>query len=243
MRLLAIDTSGSACSAALSIDGVISQRLEHAPRRHGELILSMMDDLLRAQGLAVTDLDALAFAHGPGSFTGLRIAAAVAQGTAFAAELPVIGISTLATLAQGCRRERGASRVLSAFDARMGEVYWGIYVADDQGLMRPMVDDSVCAPEAVPLAPMSGETPWFAAGDGWRAHADVLQRRVGPLLDQGLDLADADRVCESQDILPLAEDAFRRGQVVSAYAALPVYLRNRVASVPPRSEPPGPPLR
>jgi tRNA threonylcarbamoyladenosine biosynthesis protein TsaB len=229
MKLLAIETSGSACSAALVCDGVISERIEDAPRRHAELILAMMDALLRERGLVVADLDALAFGRGPGSFTGLRIATAVIQGAAFAADLPVVGVSTLATLAQGCLRVHETGQVLCAFDARMGELYWGVYQADDAGLMRPLFDDSVCAPEDIALPSM--QAAWFGAGSGWSLYREQLMRRLGSRLGDAVTGIDAEGVCQARDILPLAADAYRRGETVCATRALPVYLRNQVATV------------
>ena len=224
MKLLAIDTSGTACSAALLHDGVITQRLERAPRRHGELILSMMDALLTDAGLSAGDLDALAFGCGPGSFTGLRIAAAVVQGVAFGAALDVVSVSTLAALAQGCRRRDGADRALCAFDARMGEVYWGVYAVDDGGLMRPLCGDMVCAPEAV-WVPDDGE--WCGIGSGWSVHREALIDRI----NTAVRLPDVDRECEARDIAVLAADAFERGASLTPEQAVPVYLRNQVTAV------------
>lgn len=241
MKLLAIDTSGTLCSAALVSDGSLSQRLEQAPRRQGALILSMIDALLREAELVPRDLDALAFGRGPGSFTGLRIAAAVIQGVAFGAGLPVVGISTLAALAQGCRRSTGAERALCAFDARMGEVYWGAYQADEAGLMRPLCADRVCAPDAVWLPEIGANTDaeteaktdtttggWCAVGSGWSAYHDPLMLRVGRAVGQ----VHAGRDCEARDIAVLAADAFAHGLAVPPEQALPVYLRNQVAAVP-----------
>jgi tRNA threonylcarbamoyladenosine biosynthesis protein TsaB len=241
VKLLAIDTSGALCSAALFRDGALSQRLEQAPRRHGELILSMIDALLNEAELAPRDLDALAFGRGPGSFTGLRIAVAVIQGVAFGAGLPVVGVSTLAALAQGCRRSSGADRALCAFDARMGEVYWGAYQADEVGLMRPLYADRVCAPDAVWLPANDAKTQpktgaetdaktggWCAVGSGWSAYHELLMLRVGG----AVGLVHDGRDCEAQDIAVLAADAFAQGLAVPAEQALPVYLRNQVTAVP-----------
>lgn len=227
VRLLALDTSSAHCSAALLLDGEVAQRLEPAQRRHGELILAMMEGLLAAAGLRPVDVDAYAFAHGPGSFTGLRIAAAVVQGAALAADRPVVGVSTLAALAQGCRREGGAERVLCALDARMGEVYFGAYAADARGLMRPLGEDRVCPP-SMAVAPGAGARvgPWRAAGSGWAAHGDALRAACGC----ALAAIDAERPCEARDVAVLAADAFAAGQAVDAADAVPVYLRDRVTS-------------
>jgi tRNA threonylcarbamoyladenosine biosynthesis protein TsaB len=223
VKLLAIDTSAAACSAALLRDGQITQRVEEAPRRHGELILSMMDGLLRDADLSPAELDALAFGVGPGSFTGLRIAAAVIQGVAYAAGLPVVPVSTLAALAQGGHRRHGAGQVLCALDARMDEVYFGAYRVDRLGLMRPACEDMVAAPDAV-WRPEAGG--WLAVGPGWDAYPGPLQARLGDRVDG----RDPTLYCEAQDILPLAADGLRRGRAVPPEQAVPVYLRNRVTA-------------
>ena len=133
-KLLAIDTSTEACSAALGIGGDVRERYEFAPRQHAELILPMVDALLAEGQIKLKDLDGLAFGRGPGAFTGVRIATGVIQGLAFGAGLPVVPVSSLAALAQGAAP--GHSSIMSAFDARMGEVYWGAFAVDKQGLVR-----------------------------------------------------------------------------------------------------------
>ena len=131
--LLAIETSTPACSAALSIDGVVIERYALAPRQHAVLILPMIESLLLEAGISVAQLDALAFGRGPGSFTGVRIAASVIQGIAFAADLPVLPVSTLATLALGGMRITDKTQVMAALDARKSEIYWGCYTAAEDG--------------------------------------------------------------------------------------------------------------
>jgi tRNA threonylcarbamoyladenosine biosynthesis protein TsaB len=223
LKILAIDTSGEACSAALLSDGAVEQRLSREPRRHGELILAMMDELLAQAGLRLVRLDALAFGRGPGSFTGVRIAAAVIQGAAFGADLPVVPVSTLAALAQGHHRAEGCTRTLPAFDARMGELYWGAYALDEQGLMRAVVEDQVGSPEIVVLPEGGG---WCGSGGGWAAHGDVLRRRLGPRLVA----VDPSALCEARDVVTLAAAAFAAGRFVPAERALPLYLRDRVTA-------------
>jgi tRNA threonylcarbamoyladenosine biosynthesis protein TsaB len=221
VSLLAIDTTEDACSAALLTGDAVEERFEIAPRRHSELILPMMDGLLADAGLRLSDLDALAFGRGPGAFTGLRIAAAVAQGAALGSELPVLPVSSLQALAQGARRVHGADRVLTALDARMGEVYWGAFAADADGIMRAVLDESVCPPDLVAV-PEPGA--WHAAGSGWGAYPEVLAARCGmPVASDGAALVHA------QDVAILAARLFREGAAVPAERALPVYLRNQVA--------------
>ncbi len=225
MKLLAIETATEACSAALWLDGEIHERYQVEPRRHSELILPMMDGLLAEAGLGLQQLDALAFGRGPGSFTGVRIATGVIQGAAFAADLPVVPVSTLAVLAQHCVRRHGAQRVLSAFDARMEEVYWGGYQVDETGLVRLVQAEMVVAPERVPLPQGEG---WYGAGSGWHSYAEALTARLGGQLQ----MVDADLLCHAGDLARLAVDGLARGESVAAADALPVYLRDQVAKKP-----------
>ena len=222
VKLLAIDTAESACSAALLVDGAVLSRMEQAARGHSERILPMMQSLLSEAGCSLNELDALAFGRGPGSFTGLRIAAGVIQGAALGAGLPVVPVSTLRALAQGAFRMHGARQVLSALDARMAEVYWGAYVLGDKGLMQPSIDELVCAPSAVPAA---GKGAWFGAGSGWQAYAQTLEEGAGTNLVQVLP----DMQIDAQDMLHLAAADFAVGRAVEPEHAIPVYLRDNVA--------------
>lgn len=221
MKLLGLDTSGDACSAALLVDGVVSQRLEMQPRRHGELILGMLQGLLGEAGLTLRGLDAVAFGRGPGSFTGVRIAVAVAQGVAFGAGLPTVPVSTLAALAHGECRRSGRRRILAALDARMGEVYWGRYEMGPEGVMVATGEESVCPPELVPLPQGGG---WWGAGPGWSVHEPVLRERIGAALEGVAPEA----ICEAQDIVRLAAVSVGKGELTPPELAQPVYLRDRV---------------
>ena len=222
MKLLAIETASDACSVALLVDESCLERHVIAPRRHAELLLSMIQELLDEAGLALTDLDALAFGRGPGSFTGLRIAAGVIQGLAYGADLPVVPVSSLQALAQGALRENAGNRVLAAFDARLGEVYWGAYEDDGGGFMMVHTDDLAATPEAVPVPHGTG---WLGVGEGWRAYPEILAARVG----DHLRASEPDRVVRALDVATLAKLIHARGDAVSAAAALPVYIRNKVA--------------
>jgi tRNA threonylcarbamoyladenosine biosynthesis protein TsaB len=228
MRILAIDTSQVHCSVALRIGDAVSQRLVAAERRHGELILAMMDGLLADAGLRATELDGFAYAHGPGSFTGLRIGAAVIQGAALASDKPVVGVSTLAALAEGCRRRRGSARVLCALDARMAEVYFGVYAADAQGLMQPLCEDVVAAPASI-QPPDDG--PWALAGSGWSAYPEPLawaRPWGGGGAGEAPGLDEVDQPCEARDVALLAAVAFEAGLARAPEEAVPLYLRDRV---------------
>jgi len=223
LNILAIETSGAACSVALLLGTELRQGLEQEPRRHTELVLAMMDDILAEAGIDLTRLDALAFGRGPGSFTGVRIAASVVQGAAYGADLPVAPVSTLAALAQGCFRSDGSSRVLAALDARMGEVYWGPYRLGAGDLMQAAGAEEVAAPEAVTLPADGG---WSGVGSGWATYGDVLRGHLGTRLPAVMPAVQ----CEARDVAVLAAAEFARGRCVTAERALPVYLRERVTS-------------
>ena len=205
MRILAIDTATEACSAALWNDGNTCAHFELCPREHTQRILPIVQDILTQGGVSLTDLDALAFGRGPGSFTGVRIGIGIAQGLALGAELPMIGVSTLATMAQGAWRKQGASRVLAAIDARMGEVYWAEYQRDAQGVWHGENTEAVLKPEAVQqrLAELEGE--WATVGTGWAAWPDMTQ-------GANVTLSDGDVLLpEAEDMLPIACQLLEQG--------------------------------
>ncbi len=219
--VLAIDTATEACSAALSIDGQTISRFQVAPRLHTRLILPMVDELLAEAGVTLASLDAIAFGRGPGAFTGLRVAAAVTQGLAFGARLPVIPVSTLAAMAWAAWRERAETRILSAIDARMGEVYWAAYRREGEGLL-PLLEERVCAPADVPV-PDGGA--WYGVGTGWGAYGRILHDCAG----EGMTGWAGEALPEARYIAELALPLLARGEVLDARQALPVYLRNDVA--------------
>jgi len=217
MKLLALDTSTEACSAALYRDGDITSRFDLAPRRHAELILPMIDAVLVEARLTLDQLDAIGFGRGPGSFTGVRIAAGVAQGLAFASGLPLVAVSSLAALAEGAKNN--GEHILAAIDARMGELYYGCYRIREHAMLEG--EECVCAPDDVRV-PENARC--FGAGTGWLRHGDRLSRHLG----QQLAGYDADRYPSAIDVAVLAVEAFRKGEILSPEQAAPVYLRNKV---------------
>jgi tRNA threonylcarbamoyladenosine biosynthesis protein TsaB len=241
MKLLALDTASELCSAALWLDGQQLTRATHAPRAHAALILPMIDDLLAAAGLDLAALDAIAFGRGPGAFTGVRLAAAIAQGLGFAARRPLIGISDLrAAAAQAFTQCAGASGALICQDARMEEVYWGCFerhpLPAGAFAVRALGPESVAPPAAVQLPPdwraptqaqaqAQGQRPDFvAAGSGLAAYPE-LSRRLQPRVIALLP----DLQPRAQEIAWLAaQDGM--AAAVAAEDALPVYLRDRVTA-------------
>lgn len=218
MKILALETSTEACSAALWADGAVFERFE-VNGQHSDRILLMVHEVLAEAGLALTQLDAIAFGRGPGSFTGLRIAAGVAQGLAFGADLPVAPVSSLAALAQGVE----APKVLAAFDARMHQVYWGAYTRNAQGNVELCGEERVLAPAAVPALTDSG---WVGAGGGWDQYAAVLLER----LDHRVMEWRAQCFPRARFVAQLGSIAFAKGAAVAPEQALPVYLRDEVAA-------------
>ncbi|HHU0689301.1 tRNA (adenosine(37)-N6)-threonylcarbamoyltransferase complex dimerization subunit type 1 TsaB [Citrobacter sp. Marseille-Q3906] len=223
MRILAIDTATEACSVALWNDGNIKAHFELCPREHTQRILPMVQDILADDGTTLTEIDALAFGRGPGSFTGVRIGIGIAQGLALGAELPMIGVSTLATMAQGAWRKTGAMRVLAAIDARMGEVYWAEYQRDEDGVWHGEETEAVLTPEQVHerLLQLSGD--WATVGTGWSAWPELGKDSGLMLIDGGVLLPAA------EDMLPVATQMLAAGKTVAVEHAEPVYLRNTVA--------------
>lgn len=219
MNLLALETATDCCSVALQVGDEVIEDHRLAPRQHAALILPMIDGLLAQAGIDRRALDAIAFGRGPGAFTGLRIAAGVAQGLALGLDRPVVPVSTLAALAQA----HAADRAMVALDARLGEVYYGYYTRGANDLVTADADDALAPPDAIALAPDSG---WrgVGLGPGWAAHGAALADRLGQRITQ----IDPDVQPQAGGLVRLAMAAFRRGEAVPADQALPTYLRDRV---------------
>jgi tRNA threonylcarbamoyladenosine biosynthesis protein TsaB len=217
MRILALETSTEFCSVALWQDGLMSDRFEQAGQSHSKILLPMVDEVLRIGGTKLSGLDGIAFGQGPGSFTGVRIACGVAQGLAYGANLPVLGISTLLALAQSA----GHNKVIAVLDARMAEVYHAIYEIGD-GEWLTVSEPSLCLPQDAPPVEGGG---WTGVGSGFIAHGEQLQQRYV----KNLASIDEDAVPLASAIAQLAAPLFADGRGVVAAEALPLYLRDKVA--------------
>lgn len=218
MKLLAIETATEACSVAVHVDGAVIERFEIAPRRHAELTLPWAGALLAEAGIARTALDAVAISRGPGAFTGVRLAIAIAQGIALAIDRPILALSTLEVLAQ--RAPAGSERVLAAIDARMGEVYAAAFVRTADG-MALAGQEQVLAPQAVAV---DGQG-WYGVGTGLAAADAALVQHLGPALS-GVDAA---ALPHAADLASLAVAAWARGEAIAPERVEPAYLRNNVA--------------
>ena len=224
MKLLAFETATEACSVALWINGEVRERFELAPRRHAELSLPWAEQLLAEAGIAKSQLDAIAVGRGPGAFTGVRLAVALAQGIALALDRPVVPVSTLAALALQSRSlqspESGPARVLAAIDARMGEVYAGSFELRD-GDAVALSPETVGAPEALDLEGAG----WLGVGTGFAAAQGAVRDRLGAQLAD----CDATALPHAVDVARLGAIAFARGEAVAPERVEPAYLRNNVA--------------
>lgn len=217
MKLLAIETATEACSIAVLVDGAVIERFEIAPRRHTELALLWADALLAEAGLAKSQLDAIAVGRGPGAFTGVRLAIALAQGIALALDRPLLPVSTLAALAM----RSGGDRTLAAIDARMGEIYVASFQRDGAGVVATS-DEVVIAPDAY-IAPDGVD--WHGVGTGFAAANSVLATR----LQAQLATTDAAALPHAADVARLGALAFARGEAIAPEHIEPAYLRNNVA--------------
>ncbi|PPA32085.1 tRNA (adenosine(37)-N6)-threonylcarbamoyltransferase complex dimerization subunit type 1 TsaB [Aeromonas jandaei] len=221
MKILAVDTATEACSAALLVGDKVFSRWEEAPRDHTRKILPMVQALLDEAGITLDKLDAIAFGRGPGSFTGVRIGIGVAQGLAFGAGVPLIGISTLAAMAQGAHRLEGAERVLTAIDARMDEVYFGHYELID-GRIQLVGEEVVSGPAALVAARGKHSGRFTCVGTGFETYGETLKALADELVVSQV------RFPAAEDMLPLARTAWLAGEAVAVEQATPVYLRDKV---------------
>jgi tRNA threonylcarbamoyladenosine biosynthesis protein TsaB len=222
MKILALDTSSSQCSVALLTAGSMLERSQTAARIHAEMILPMLESLLLEADVPLKQLDALAFGRGPGGFTGVRVATSVVQGLAFGLQLQVLPISDLMAVAAAAYRLHGQKNVLACIDARMGQVYWCAYETENGEDFTACTPETLSPPEFVKLP---DGISWFGSGSGFDLYKEMLVTRLGlSFSEQCVTLLPTAR-----DIAALARISLARGQAVSADAALPVYLRDRVA--------------
>ena len=227
-NILAIETATDACSVALSSNGAVTDIYEVIPRQHSQRLLAMLDELVPGGDLRAAGVEAIAYGEGPGSFTGLRVAASAAQGLAFAAELPAVGVSTLAAQAVTSMREalvEDNTVILSLIDARISQTYYAIYRCD-KGFPVCLAGPGICAPGDLPTAELrevAANAPVYAVGSG-AVFADQFP--------SGLDLVVNDRMTgvlpQARDLLALAQLALESGEVQSPEQIAPTYVQDRI---------------
>lgn len=218
MKILAFDTSSSACSVAIQNGAKVEISHKIAPMQQAKLILPMIHELLDMTTLTVDKLDAIIYGCGPGSFTGIRIATSVAQGLGFAADKPVIPVSSMAAIAQSAYLEHHCMKQMVAIDARMGQVYWALYKIGQHDCVELIGQEVVCDPNEIPMPEDSG---WSATGDGWDIYKQCLEKRSGVKPDAIYSL----QLPSALALLYLGRAKFERGEWVTASKAEPVYLR------------------
>lgn len=220
MNIIALDTCTESCSAALLYQGELFEIIEMTQRGHSDLILGMMDSLFQQAGISISAIDVLAFGRGPGSFTGVRVGVGVAQGIAFARDLPVVPVSSLAAVAQTAADKYDLEHIAVAMDARMGEVYTAHYQSES-GIVKLIDKEKVCPPEqCIPY----DERQWTGVGTGWREYDELLT-------SQFHSLANTFVACypTASSVIKLAKIEAEAGRTLVAEQALPVYLRDNVA--------------
>ena len=217
MTILALETSTEYCSVALWQDGIVVERCDLVGQKHSELLMEMVDQVLREADVKLTQLDGIAFGAGPGSFTGVRIACGVAQGLALGADLPVVAVCTLQALAEAA----GHDKVIAALDARMAEVYHAIY-EKRAGEWATVSEPGLSLPSDIPLVSGAG---WFGVGSGFAVHGAALAARYAGQLTG----SDACAVPQAGAVARLAAVMFAAGQGGDAAEAMPLYLRDKVA--------------
>ena len=225
MKMLAMDTSSDACSVALQCGGSVHERHEVRPREHTRLLLPMIREVLDDGGIGMAELDAVALGNGPGSFIGVRIAASVAQGICFSRGLKLVPVSSMAAVAAETISAEGASAVAVAQDARMDQVYLGLYRADGEALPEALIEERLQAADG-PCIPQD-RPDWVAAGAGWRRYPGLLEANRPRLSSVG-----GVEYPRARFLLGLAARAWRAGRVIDAERLTPFYIRSRVAEPP-----------
>ncbi|MFA6409294.1 MAG: tRNA (adenosine(37)-N6)-threonylcarbamoyltransferase complex dimerization subunit type 1 TsaB [Gammaproteobacteria bacterium] len=223
--ILAFDTSSDACSVALRIGKVALTRHVIAKQKQSELVLNMLNKLLKEADLKLEECSALTFGQGPGSFTGIRLAASIAQGLSFGSNLPVIPVSTLQILAQGTYREYQEKNVLVANDARMQEIYFGAYSLDVENIMQPLFVDSVGKTDNPPIQNNMLKTNWIGIGSAWEAYQETLAAKYQEKNLQ-LKIHPEARYPNALDLVNIAMHKYAKGEKGSRENILPVYCNS-----------------
>lgn len=224
MKLLAIETSTESCSAALLINDETFSVNEIAPRRHNEIVLPMCEQVLAQGQTSLSQLDAIAFGRGPGSFTGVRLAASVTQGIAIGQNLPVVPVSSLAAMAQAAFETKNVNNVLPCIDARMQEIYFGLYKLNDDQIMELVGEEKVSPADSVNI---DVDDNCYGVGTGWKTYAEELHQVLRKNLSYNENIFP-----RAEYVAKLAKVYFDQQRSVLAVEALPVYLRDNVAQKP-----------
>ncbi len=219
--VLALETSSEVCSAALAVGDARHLRRRVAPREHTRYVLGQIDELFQEVGRTAQDLNAVAFGQGPGSFTGVRIATALAQGLAVAHAVPLLPVSSLAAMAWAAWTEASHSQVLVVTDARLSQVYWGFYQAGADGLAT-LQPEALASPEDLQAKLKYLPEGWQGVGSGWSLPA------MQPMCEMSVAVPDSEMRPEAAAVLDLALRDMRHGKFADYDEAQPIYLRHPV---------------
>ncbi len=226
MKLLAIDTSSIACSAALQLDESLFERHEEQPREHTRLLTPMIRELLAEGGRRLDELDAIVLGNGPGSFIGMRIAASVAQGLAHGAGLKIVPVSSLAAVAAQVFAESDAKQVVVAQDAHMNEVYLGAYDRGEDGLPRPLFAERLQGHMVIAeLDDARGGR--VGAGFGWQRYPELTA-----LNEEFIETWSDVKYPRARYLLDLGAAGLGQGTAIDPEDLVPAYLRQKVAARP-----------
>jgi len=227
VKLLALDTSSVACTVALQQDDRIIERHEEQPREHTRLLVPMIRSLLEEAQTKIGELDAIVLGNGPGSFIGMRIAASVAQGLAFASGINIVPVSSLAAVAAQVLAEHDATEVAVTQDAHMNEAYLGIYACDNNGCTKHLIAERIHAQAAISELDHSIDGRRFAAGFGWSRYPALLEHNRGRI-DQVVDILHP----RARYLLNFGAEAIEAGESIIPAEVVPAYLRQKVAQNP-----------
>ncbi|WP_372762112.1 tRNA (adenosine(37)-N6)-threonylcarbamoyltransferase complex dimerization subunit type 1 TsaB [Pseudoalteromonas sp.] len=221
-NILALDASTEALSIVLHYQGQTFHHFEECPQQHSQKILPLVDTLLSKANCKLKDLDVIGFGQGPGSFTGVRISVAIAQGLGYSCNLPLVGVSTLAIMAQQALEQHGHNSVYSSIDARMGEIYFAHYQAHN-GLMQLQGDECVIKPELLNKQHISDlSQAAVGVGTGFKSYPDTLHDYDNLVIDTNITLPDA------RFMLAIVDAHYLAGNGVKASDAQPKYVRDTV---------------
>ena len=220
MKLLGIETSSDIGSVALKVGEEVDQRLINTPKEQTLVILPLIEEMLIERNMSISDLDAIAFGVGPGSFTGIRVATALAQGLGYSASLPLLPVSSLATLAQGYKKYVSEYKALVCVDAKMNEIFWGIYNIN-QGVAFPLIDEKLSRPKDIFVL---DDSSYICIGNAFKIYDDLL-----------LDITSkADRIFPdsrpyAKDLFPKAILDYEKGLNLNPGDIIPNYFRDNSA--------------
>ena len=225
MNLLALDTSSNACSVAVQVGDKFTNCHVIKPREHTAILIPMIEETLRDAKVALDDLDGIVLGNGPGSFIGMRIAASVVQGIAFAAGLKVIPVSSLAAVAAESFTNHDDKRVIVTQDARMDEVYLAVYARDADGL--PEAEGDTYLHRVSECISSDVETGLLAAGAGWQRYPELL------VANEKFVTGTSDILYpNARYLLGLGVRDWGIGLAISPDRVVPEYVRMKVAEKP-----------